>query len=278
MKDSPPGSLTEMGMNDTLVRYLLGSLPEEETLRLDELSIADDEFAVRLRAAEHDLIDAYIAGDLSAEDRARFEALYAKSPDGRDGFAFASALAARMVRPGDRTWWYRGAAAAAMVLLAIGGYWLLQPDRQESRTGAEPQTHVAAPAPTSPVAPPAQAAPEPAPSATVLSFVLAAPTRSAADAPAITVPDGTFAVDFSLELEGDDYAEYDATLKDAAGVRTLWRSSRVTPTGSSGNRTVRIRVPGNLLTARRHVLELRGVNGTAGPQVVGAYAFRVVVQ
>lgn len=278
MKDSPPGSLTEMGMNDTLVRYLLGSLPEEETLRLDELSIADDEFAVRLRAAEHDLIDAYIAGELSAEDRARFEALYAKSPDRRDGFAFASALAARMVRPGDRTWWYRGAAAAAMVLLAIGGYWLLQPDRQESRTGAEPQTHVAAPAPTSPVAPPAQTAPEPAPSATVLSFVLAAPTRSAADAPAITVPDGTLAVDFSLELEGDDYAEYDATLKDAAGVRTLWRSSRVTPTGPSGNRTVRIRVPGNLLTARRHVLELRGVTGTAGPQVVGAYAFRVVVQ
>ena len=35
-----------------LVRYLVGSLPEDETERLDELSIADDQFAARLSAVE----------------------------------------------------------------------------------------------------------------------------------------------------------------------------------------------------------------------------------
>jgi hypothetical protein len=112
----------------------------------------------------------------------------------------------------------------------------------------------------------------------VLSFVLAAPTRSAASPPAIRVPDGTPTVELRLELEGDEFLEYDATLKDAAGVRTLWRSSRVAATGPSSTRVVPIRVPGNLLTARPHVLELRGVTGAAAPQVLGAYAFRVVVQ
>ena len=275
MTDSSPGSLIQMGMDDTLVRYLLGSLSEEETERLDELSIADDEFAERLAAAEHDLIDAYIAGDLSPDDRARFESIYTGSPEGRARIAFARALAARSAQRQDRAWWYPALAAAAMVLLAIGGYWLMQPGQRTSPTGAVPPSQVAAPPPAVPASPPEQAAP---PSSTVLSFVLAAPTRGAADAAPITVPEGTLAVELRLELEGDEFAEYEATLKDAAGVRTLWRSGRVKSAGPAANRAVPIRVPGNLLTARRHVLELRGLGEAAGPQVLGSYAFRVVVE
>ena len=44
----------------TLIRYLVGRASEEEAEQLDELSVVDEEFAIRLRAVEHDLVDAYV--------------------------------------------------------------------------------------------------------------------------------------------------------------------------------------------------------------------------
>ena len=48
----------------TIRDYLLGQLPESEAERLDELSITDDECAERIRAVEHDLVDAFARGEL----------------------------------------------------------------------------------------------------------------------------------------------------------------------------------------------------------------------
>jgi anti-sigma factor RsiW len=75
--------------DDLLIRYLLGALPDAETERLDEQSLADDDFADRLRAAEDDLIDAYVSGTLTGERRERFESNYLASPRRRDKVAFA---------------------------------------------------------------------------------------------------------------------------------------------------------------------------------------------
>ena len=50
-----------------IVRYLLGLLPAGEAERLDEASIADDDFAARLRVSEADLVDSYVRGKLDAE-------------------------------------------------------------------------------------------------------------------------------------------------------------------------------------------------------------------
>ena len=59
-----------------VTRYLLGSVPEAEAERLDELSFADEEFANRLAAVENDLVDAYVHGELAAEARDRFQSYY----------------------------------------------------------------------------------------------------------------------------------------------------------------------------------------------------------
>ena len=65
---------------ERLEDYLLGLLSEAETEQLDELSITDEAFAWRLRAAEDDLVDAYVRGNLPAQTRARFEEFYLASP------------------------------------------------------------------------------------------------------------------------------------------------------------------------------------------------------
>jgi anti-sigma factor RsiW len=66
-----------------IIQYLLGSLPEEETERVEELSFIDDEFAVRLSAVENDLVDAYVRGKLSGENLERFDSHYLASPKRR---------------------------------------------------------------------------------------------------------------------------------------------------------------------------------------------------
>ena len=51
----------------TISEYLLGSLPEAEAERLDQLSFTDDEFSAVLEAAEKDLVDAYVQGELRGQ-------------------------------------------------------------------------------------------------------------------------------------------------------------------------------------------------------------------
>src|SRR5689334_15645816 len=75
-----------------LTRYLLGELPAEQAEKLDELIIVDEEFAWRLRAAEDDLMDAYVRGTLADEELKKFLASYLSSPERRHKVEFAAAL------------------------------------------------------------------------------------------------------------------------------------------------------------------------------------------
>ena len=71
-----------------IIPYLLGA-PDE---RLDELAVADDDFGARLAAAENDLVDAYVRGELSPESRERFESFYLTSEERREKVRFAEAF------------------------------------------------------------------------------------------------------------------------------------------------------------------------------------------
>jgi hypothetical protein len=76
----------------SLARYLLGLLPEAETERLDELSVANDSFATELDAAENDLVDAYVRGELTGEMLEQFRNRYLASPRRLEKMKFALAL------------------------------------------------------------------------------------------------------------------------------------------------------------------------------------------
>jgi hypothetical protein len=78
--------------NQVITQYLLGSLPEVEMERLDELSVTSREFAESLSASEKDLIDAYVQGELSGTMLAQFEFHYLASPIRRERVEFAEAF------------------------------------------------------------------------------------------------------------------------------------------------------------------------------------------
>jgi hypothetical protein len=75
-----------------LVQYLLGLLPEADAEHLDELSVADDDFAMRLAMVENDLVDAYVRTDVSEEIRERFRTFYLSSAKRREKVRFAAHL------------------------------------------------------------------------------------------------------------------------------------------------------------------------------------------
>ena len=78
--------------DEILTQYLLGSLDEEETERLDELSFTNDDVAERLQAIENDLVDGYVRGELSGPALERFNSYYLSSPARREKTAFARGL------------------------------------------------------------------------------------------------------------------------------------------------------------------------------------------
>ena len=86
-------SVSKQNYNDkTLREYLLGLLPEAETERLDELSVTDEEFAQSLRISEHELIDAYVNGELTGKELLEFPKVYLRSPLRVERVRFAKAF------------------------------------------------------------------------------------------------------------------------------------------------------------------------------------------
>ena len=264
--------------DEILVRYLLGSLPEEQAARLDELSITDDEFVWRIRAAENDLIDAYLRNELSGETLDRFRSSYLSSPLRREKVKFAEALltlsapeapsSPRMLprRPLIPRWAVAASIAAAFVV----GF--LAYDDMRLRTVVEDSRR----------APPKQASsqepPTPAGESTqagIVAMVLRPPVRGATALPELALPRGADRARFDLELEADDFGSYRVELKNSSGQRTLWRSETIQAHAAHARRVVSIVLPAGLLEPGAYIL---AVSAADGAEPIANYPFRVAAQ
>lgn len=80
-------------MENTIHLYLLGALPEREQQQLEQKYMVDDTEFEELLAAEDDLLDAYVRGELSSTQRKQFETHFLVSPRRQKRLEFARALA-----------------------------------------------------------------------------------------------------------------------------------------------------------------------------------------
>lgn len=143
--------------------YLLGTLPEAETEKFDELSFTDDEFSNELKSAEKDLVDAYVQGELSTADLEKFNSHYLASPVRREKVKFSQAFHAFAEKKiavetsegitapveSKQTGWFSalnifanprpllqwGFAAAALVFMLLGGWLFFQNSRLRNQMG-----------------------------------------------------------------------------------------------------------------------------------------------
>jgi anti-sigma factor RsiW len=76
-----------------LIRYLLGDLPEEQQVEIEERAFTDQGYLKTMQAVETDLIDEYVRDGLPERDRIQFEARFLASEERRRKVGFAKALA-----------------------------------------------------------------------------------------------------------------------------------------------------------------------------------------
>src|SRR5580698_8382219 len=107
-----------------MIEYLLHKLPEAEREAFEDRWMEDSELYEQLQDAEAELLDAYAAGTLSAEDRELVARHLLGSPAQERKLLFARKLHEAFPKPARSTNWRGMAAAAAIVLLAGGASWL----------------------------------------------------------------------------------------------------------------------------------------------------------
>jgi hypothetical protein len=137
--------------NKRIIKYLLGTLSQAETERLDELSFTDPGFIDELNSVERDLIDAYVNGELDSLLQSQFENHYLKSPLRREKVQLARSFYESTPRsitptrafqqkesqidtqrnpfvPVSREQWAFAAVLLIGLCLAIGGWLILERD------------------------------------------------------------------------------------------------------------------------------------------------------
>jgi hypothetical protein len=167
MSGDIPEMREEAFSEDLIVRYLLGDLPEEAQVEIEDRAFQDQQYLQSMVAVENDLIDEYARGELSDSERRRFEQRFLASEERRRKVEFARALASvtselpslkkESLAPRARaplSWtgalaaFLRGlnpaarfALAAAALLILIGGPWLfIESQRLRSELAREQQS------------------------------------------------------------------------------------------------------------------------------------------
>jgi hypothetical protein len=273
-----------------LTRYLLGLLPDRETERFDEASVADDEFAARLRIAETDLVDSYVVGHLDGETLKRFESHYLSSPRRRRNVTFAIGFLAAINRaaPAESVRnqalmplsvppsWRRSllparpVVAAALCFVVCGTLLFHFVNVRDDLRVVPSETS----APKLARGPDESPAPQPARPGPNAALVLLPQTRAVGPVPGLSVPADAEHASVELRLDSNEFARYEVELKDPASNQIVWRSGPLDATTSDQTAAVSVLVPARLLKPQHYSLTVMGRREN-GAEVVGSYAFQI---
>lgn len=140
----------DLNSENQIVQYLLGQLPEEQQVEIEDRAFSDPEFLAKVTAVENDLIDEYVRRELPESQRRQFELRFLASESRRKRVEFARAMVhvmdeirvtgreTRTAAAAPVSWreslaaFFHGlspagriALATATLLLLIGGAWLI---------------------------------------------------------------------------------------------------------------------------------------------------------
>jgi hypothetical protein len=82
----------DLNSEKLITQYLLGELPEEQQIEIEDRAFSDKEYMASITAVENDLIDEYVREELPEAARRRFETRFLASEGRRKRVEFARAL------------------------------------------------------------------------------------------------------------------------------------------------------------------------------------------
>ncbi len=222
---------------DDLIAYLLHQMPEEDRAAFAEKWFAEPELYERLQMVEAELLDDYVRGKLSPEQRRDVEQHLLGSETQRRKLAFAETLQAAL--PRRRRFPVLWAALVAAMILIVAGVaiWLgiqdrtLQQELVRAKREIQPLT------------------------ASIYTFSLPADTLRGSAVNAISIPEGARLLRLELELRpGDEKGVYSAAL--LSGDRVLWNEGPVRPEPQGRAFIAPVWVPAEVLGAGVYAVQL----------------------
>jgi hypothetical protein len=255
-------------------RYLLGDVNSDESAALEQELFERPEIVDRIAAAEDDLIEDYLAGQLSAADRDRFERSYLSAEEHRVRVETIRRLIARATPASRRrltgyTPWL--ALAASVLIVGSVVLWEFSPlgrSRDASRGVTQPSVPAVAREENA-----RPSAPTPRVFAVTISPVA---VRGASDAPTVAIPPGTDLVDISLESDGEPrrFAPTRVVVRLVSG-REVWQGPVAQAGDAARGLAARVNVPGASLPGEDYVLTLYGADPAGREAELAQYFLRV---
>ena len=311
-----------------MIRYLLGEMSIDEQIEMETGYFTNPENFNMLQVVEQDLIEGYINNKLSASGRAKFEQHFLSTPARREQVQFFKTLtkvipfefdqpvlatpepihsaAFERVGVGQKSsWWETVVApfrvqkfalgmsfAAAILIFAIAGSWMLIGNRQQSggelanaNTSASPEKAADQQQPSGqqvepdkqdnrdkPVTP---AAPKPAAKSVVASFILTIPGvrggpikgGPSTTAPVVLrLPSGADSVQLTVNHQDAPYSRYRVSLQTITG-KQLWSRSDVKASRVKSGTSLLLNVPAKQFSEGSYILSVSR-NNTEGEWVV----------
>jgi anti-sigma factor RsiW len=296
-------------MNDKqIMAYFLEELPEEESAQIEERCFNDEEYAEQVFAVENELVDDYLCGKLTAENRARFEQRYLTTPGRREGLAIAdlmqryfrettsslgngSSQPARWLRSGRIHIWkqlpgaVRWVGATGLIIAFSAGLWwffIVRPNRSVS-TVPQPQPPLAAsvnPSPAQPLVLPtlavdANSAVGSSPSLATFILSPGATRNSASKGNLLTVPANTERIQLVLLIETNRFAGYSGRLQNIEDGPAYTLPNLKARRNQRDEIEVVFVVSAQLLKSGDYILALSGVKDKNVEETVANYSFRI---
>ena len=322
--------------NEKLIsQYLLGELPEEQQVEIEDRAFSDKDYLAAITTVENDLIDEYVRGELSAADRQRFESRFLASAERRKRVEFAKALRTAFSESkapeknvfATATGWSwreslyafisglnpaaRFAFAAAMLILLVGGAWLLtatlrlrsqltqlqaenqsrQNQRQaleqqieterkrneelNARLNQEKQQREQSDESLRQLSETADSTnPPPRPVIATLTL-LPGLSRGGGDKPSLVMPGDARLVRLNIGIDPEEqYKNFAVELRTTTG-RHVWNRENLAARNRRGARAVGLTLPASVLKSGEYELRLRGLKEGGEAEDIGFYYFDV---
>jgi len=272
---------------DQIRKYLLGSSEPGEVEDLETRLLTDDSFLLEFCMLKDELVDDYVVGALSDDDTARFDAHFLSAPRRTRKLGFARALAVRaganipelpepdLIPPIPVTarwqqYWPVAAALTVMLVAAFVAWKALQDHSQKPSVADQQRIQL-----ESELARLNDSNSELPRDSIAMVTLKPVSVRGIGEDRRVLLKEGVPTVVLELELAGDVYESYRASLQTDEGV-DIATIQNLKPTVDANGRVIRLKLPGKHLLARGYQIKLSGLAGSGSYEAAGLYPFQVV--
>ena len=256
----------------TIIKYLLGELPEEEQERIETRYADDDDFYEEICITESELIDKYLQGELFDKEREQFEVCFLNSPSRRKRVEnarvmmkwlakerYAYATVAPHINREPRSWlqslaafWdyrrFRWAAGIAIVVIAFTASWII----------------------ISSLRPPSES-----PQQKVSLDLTPDAVRSSNEPRTLRISPDIGVVEFDLHLDKSIRGRLIATLQTSTE-KILQKELAPEPQQTTSGKVFILSVPANIFSGGEYFITLANEDDKGTQDIIAEYEFKVV--